>query len=143
MRGCRLCSPHFGRTHKIRMHLTTNQFKTSSATIIRRRPNFFLGTLYMNVGLRNLCTPAHLYLVISGLFIVIAFLQNYGNTYTYCLGSNTCDVSNTYLIFILKIMYVIFWTWILNLICKSGATPVAWILVLFPFVLMLIMIGIS
>ena len=96
----------------------------------------------MNIGLRNLCTPAHLYLVISGLFILVAFLQNYGNTYTYCLGSNTCDVSNTYLIFVLKIMYVLFWTWILNLICKSGATPVAWILVLFPFVLMFIMIGI-
>ena len=95
----------------------------------------------MNLGLKNLCTPAHVYLVISVMFILIAFFQNYGNTYTYCLGSNTCNVSNTYMIFVVKALYVLFWTWILNLICKSGATNVAWFLVLIPFILMFIMIG--
>lgn len=95
-----------------------------------------------NIGLRNLCTPAHVYLVISVLFIAISFFQNYGNTYTYCLGSNTCNVTNTYLVFVVKIMYVIFWTWILNLICKSGASSVAWFLALIPFILMFIMIAI-
>ena len=111
----------------------------------RRKPlnkiHFFLRNCIMNLGLKNLCTPAHVYLVISVMFILIAFFQNYGNTYTYCLGSNTCNVSNTYMIFVVKALYVLFWTWILNLICKSGATNVAWFLVLIPFILMFIMIG--
>jgi hypothetical protein len=34
------------------------------------------------------------------------------------------------MIFIIKIVYVIFWTWVLNLICQQGYTPVSWLLVL-------------
>jgi hypothetical protein len=38
-------------------------------------------------------------------------------------------------------LYIIFWTWILNLICKSGASVVSWVLVLFPIILMFLIIG--
>ena len=93
------------------------------------------------IGLRRLCTPAYVYLVISAIAIVIMFLQNFGNTKTYCLGSYNCDVSNTYMIFVIKIIYVLFWTWILNLICKSGATPIAWFLLLLPFIMFFILIA--
>ena len=70
-------------------------------------------------GLRKLCTPAYVYLVISVIFIIIAAIQNYGNINVYCLGSYSCDVSSTFLIFIIKLLYVLFWTWILNLICRA------------------------
>lgn len=93
------------------------------------------------IGIRKLCTPSYVYLVISSIAIIIMFLQNYGNTKTYCLGSYSCEVSNTFLIFGIKIIYVVFWTWILNLICKSGATPIAWFLLLLPFILFFILIA--
>ena len=93
------------------------------------------------VGLRQLCTPAYVYLVISVIAIIVMFVQNFGNSTTYCLGSYTCDVTNVFLIFVLKIVYVLFWTWILNLICSSGATPVAWFLLLLPFILFFILIA--
>ena len=86
-------------------------------------------------GLRNLCTPSHVYLVVSMIFIFIMFIQNFGNVNTYCLGSYSCDVPNTTIIFIIKIVYVLFWTWILNLICRAGAPGFAWFLVLLPIVL--------
>jgi hypothetical protein len=38
-------------------------------------------------------------------------------------------------------MYILFWTWLLNVICRGGATPFAWFLVLFPFIMMFIMLG--
>ena len=94
------------------------------------------------VGLRDLCTPAYLYLVISIITILVIALQNFGNKNVYCLGPYACDTPNTYTIFILKMIYVIFWTWILNILCKSGYTSVSWILVLLPYIFMFLLIAI-
>ena len=95
----------------------------------------------MVVGLNNLCSPAYFYLVISMLAIVIMGFQNMGNESVYCLGSYSCNVSSATLIFIIKIIYVLFWTWLLNIICKSGFTSIAWFLVLLPFILLFILIS--
>jgi hypothetical protein len=86
-------------------------------------------------GLTNLCAPAYLYLVISLIAIIIMAIQNTGNVNIFCLGTYTCDVSSTGLIFIIKLIYVLFWTWILNLMCKAGAEPFSWFLVLLPFII--------
>jgi hypothetical protein len=94
----------------------------------------------MAIGLNNLCAPAFFYLAISILALLAMLFQNIGNESVYCLGSYTCDVSSTTLIFVIKIVYVIFWTWLLNIICKSGFTSIAWFLVLFPFILLFILI---
>ena len=93
------------------------------------------------IGLRNLCTPAYVYLVISGIALVVMYIQNIGNHDIYCLGSYNCDVTNTNMIFIMKALYVVFWTWLLNIICRGGAPSFAWLLVLFPFILLFVMIG--
>lgn len=92
-------------------------------------------------GLRNLCTPALVYLLISMVVIISMFLQNFGNINTYCLGEYECDVSNTWLIFLIKLTYIIFWTWILNLMCQSGASSVAWFLVLLPFIMFFLLLA--
>jgi hypothetical protein len=91
-------------------------------------------------GLKNLCAPAGLYLILSLIALVIMVFQNIGSENIYCLGSYTCDVSSVSLIFIIKILYVLFWTWVLNLICKAGFPSVSWLLVLFPFILFFILI---
>ena len=93
------------------------------------------------VGLRNLCTPAYVYLVISSIALVVMFMQNIGNTKIYCLGSYTCDVSNTSMIFVIKLIYILFWTWLLNVICRGGATAFAWLLVLLPFIMLFLVIA--
>lgn len=93
------------------------------------------------VSLKRLCTPALVYIIISFIAILIMFFQNFGNRNVYCLGNFNCDVSNVSTIFIIKILYVLFWTWILSLICESGYKNVAWLLVLFPFILFFILIA--
>lgn len=93
------------------------------------------------VGLKNLCTPAYVYLVISVLAIIIMIVQNYGNVNTYCVGSYSCSVTSTVLIFLIKALYVLFWTWVLNLICRSGSPNIAWFLVLLPFILFFVFIA--
>jgi hypothetical protein len=92
-------------------------------------------------SLKELCTPSLVYFVISMLGIFIAIIQNLGNTKKYTLGAFSCAVSSTALIFLVKVTYIFFWTWILNLICKDGYTNVSWFLVLFPFVLLFVLLG--
>lgn len=92
-------------------------------------------------GLKNLCQPAVLYLAISFVAIFVMALQNYSNEKVYCLGYYSCNVPSVYLIFIVKIIYVIFWTWILNLICRAGAPVISWLLVLLPLILFFVLIG--
>ena len=44
------------------------------------------------VGLKNLCEPALLYLVLSMLALAIMFFQNIGAENVYCLGIYECNV---------------------------------------------------
>jgi hypothetical protein len=92
--------------------------------------------------LKELCTPAMLYFVISIIALIMVLFQNLGNSNSYNVGSFSCRVPNTALVFIGKLMYVLFWTYILNLICKDGHTSLSWLLVLLPWILLFVMIGI-
>jgi len=87
-------------------------------------------------SLNNACMPAYLYFYISVISIIILAIQNVGNKQVYCMGPYECIVPDTNLIFILELLYVVFWTWILNLICKSGHTNIAWFIFLLPVILM-------
>lgn len=89
----------------------------------------------------ELCTPASIYFLISFIGIAIAVIQNLGNSTKYCLGIFTCNVPSVVLVFVMKIVYIFFWTWILNLICKDGHKEIAWFLVIFPYVLLFVILG--
>ena len=93
------------------------------------------------VGLKDLCSPAYVYLVISISALLVMTVQNCGNADKYCLGSYSCDTTHTPMIFVIKVLYVLFWTWFLNVMCRGGATGFAWVLVLLPFILMFITLG--
>jgi hypothetical protein len=91
--------------------------------------------------LKDLCTPAMVYFVISVISLAMVLLQNLGNQNSYTVGSFSCRVPSTALVFIVKIIYILFWTWILNLICKDGHTSISWLLVLLPWILLFVMVG--
>ncbi len=91
--------------------------------------------------IKNLCTPAYIYLVISVIALVVIMFQNGGNTDLYCIGSFECPVPSTTLVFIFKFLYVAFWTFVLDSICKAGHKRVSWFLVLLPFVLFFVLLG--
>ena len=91
--------------------------------------------------LKDLCTPAFLYFVFSMVGLIAVVFQNLGNKYVYNLGTFSAKVPNTTLVFIVKFIYVLFWTWILNLICQDGHTGIAWFLVLIPFILLFVIMA--
>jgi hypothetical protein len=92
-------------------------------------------------NIKELCTPASIYFVISIISLALILLQNLGNQNSYNVGSFSCRVPNTALIFIIKLIYILFWTWILNLICKDGHTNISWLLILLPWILLFVMMG--
>ena len=96
--------------------------------------------MFLNT-IKSLCKPAYIYLVISVIATVILLVQNIGNSNTYCVGSFECPVPNTALVFIVKFISIAFWTFILNAICKAGYKQVAWFLVILPFLVAFITIG--
>lgn len=85
-------------------------------------------------SIRKLCTPAYVYLVISLICVLVLMFQNMGNTSTFCAGSFSCNVTNTTMMFTIQLIFIFFWTWLLNLLCKNGASLVSWILVILPIV---------
>ena len=92
--------------------------------------------------LKELCTPAMIYFVISITSLIMVLFQNLGNSNSYNIGSFSCRVPNTALVFVAELIYVLFWTYVLNLICKDGHTSLSWLLVLLPWMLLFVMIGI-
>lgn len=90
---------------------------------------------------RHLCSPAMFFLAISMISWVIILIQNLGNKSKYCVGFFSCRVPHTGIIMAVKLIYILFWTWILNLICKNGHKSIAWFLVLLPYILFFILIG--
>lgn len=91
--------------------------------------------------IKKLCTPAYVYLVISVIAIVSLMFQNSGNVDVYCIGNYECPVPNTALIFFVEFLYVAFWTFVLDSICKAGHKQFSWFLVLFPFILFFVLLG--
>jgi hypothetical protein len=89
----------------------------------------------------QLCRPSQFYFVLSAIGLLITMLQNLGNNGLYSLGMFSCQVPSTLLVFIIKIVYVLFWTWILNLICKDGYVGISWFLVLLPFIMLFLLVG--
>jgi hypothetical protein len=92
--------------------------------------------------IRSLCTPAYIYFFISIFALVLMLVQNMGAGDRYCLGVYSCPSQNNATIFLAKFLYIIFWTFILNSICKTGFSGISWFLVLFPFIFMFVALGI-
>jgi uncharacterized membrane protein len=85
--------------------------------------------------LKQLCSPSYVYFIISFIGLILSAIQNMGNNRIYSLGTFSCPVSSCLFVFAFKIVVILFWTWVLNLMCKDGHSEVAWFLVLLPFVI--------
>ena len=93
--------------------------------------------------LNKLCTPSYVYFTISFFAIVFIMIQNifYGSETKYCVGVYDCTVPSTFLVFLFKFLYIIFWTIVLDALCKYGYSRLSWFLVIFPMILLAILIG--
>lgn len=80
----------------------------------------------LSATFKSLCLPSKVYLVLAFIGIIVSVLFP--------------TISKFSLLFqLIHLVYIIFWTWILNLICKAGYKVISWILVLAPFVLVFLL----
>jgi len=84
--------------------------------------------------LSNLCPPAMFYLIISVIALLMIIFQNVGNQNLLSIRNYNSRVPSTILIITIKGLCILFWTWVLNIICKAGHRGVSWFLVLLPFI---------
>ena len=91
--------------------------------------------------IQSLCNPAMFYLVISGISFLFILFQNLNNPNEYCVGNMKCNTENKGIVFIGKVVYILFWTWLLDLMCKGGYTNVAWFILFLPFIFLFILIA--
>ena len=66
---------------------------------------------------KKLCEPAKLYLVVSAIFLVLAIFRRISA-----------------LTLIVKGVFILIWTMVLNWLCSKGFSGLAWVIVLLPFV---------
>ena len=90
--------------------------------------------------LKNVCTPAFIYFILSIATLFIMIMQNLGNPNSFCIGRYSCNVTDVNMLFAMKFIYIMFWTWLLNIICREGYETISWILVIIPYILMFIFI---
>ena len=93
--------------------------------------------------LRKLCMPAQIYLVLSAISFLLMALQNIfaGKNGKYCVGMFSCKTPYLLIVFIAKLLYIAFWTIVLNSLCVAGYKQLSWFLVLLPIILFFILIG--
>jgi hypothetical protein len=66
---------------------------------------------------KKLCEPAKLYLVVSAIFLVLAIFSRISA-----------------LTLVVKGVFILIWTMVLNWMCSKGFKGLAWVIVLLPFV---------
>ena len=90
----------------------------------------------------SLCTPAQLYLGLSTIAVISSCIQNIGNPNSFACGLMKAQSPVNNVVYIIgEVIYVLIWTYLLNLLCKKGYTKVSWLFVLLPFIAMFVLLG--
>tara|TARA_Y100000816_G_scaffold179238_1_gene129571 strand:- start:4970 stop:5293 length:324 start_codon:yes stop_codon:yes gene_type:complete len=96
---------------------------------------------YLSKLYNSICEPSRLYFVISSIILIIIGIQNATSPApSYCIGPYVCD-SDPRMVFIYKIIYILFWTWALDTLCRAGYKKLSWFLVIYPVLLMFLLIS--
>ena len=81
----------------------------------------------------SLCTPAQLYLGISVLAVLSQCYQNIGNPNVFACGlmKANAPINNVFYI-VFEVLYVLGWTYLLNMLCRRGSSTISWLILLLP-----------
>lgn len=87
--------------------------------------------------MKNLCGPSLFYLVVSALAIITIMVQNmtHDSHKHMIIANSAIRTPSNILILTVHIIGIMLWCWILNLMCKANHSDIAWLFVLFPYII--------
>ncbi|MAC41668.1 MAG: hypothetical protein CMJ05_07750 [Pelagibacterales bacterium] len=91
--------------------------------------------------IKKMCTPAMIYFLISVFTLLVMIISNIGNQGSFCMGNYDCPIDNIYLIYIIKAIYLLFVTIVLDSLCKNGYTNISWFLLFLPIIFYFVVLG--
>ena len=86
---------------------------------------------------KNLCGPSLFYLVISSIALLSIIAQNMGHkSHEHMIIANTAiRTQSNLLLLTVHVIGIMLWCWILNLMCRANHSDIAWLIVLFPYII--------
>lgn len=82
--------------------------------------------------LTKLCSPSLLFLVVSIVILLISFFQNISFRSSLSLGKVKNEIHMTAFVYVLVGVAIIFWTFLIDKMCKLGYSKVSWGLFVVP-----------
>ena len=84
--------------------------------------------------IRKMCSPAVIYFFISVFSLLMLIGMNLSNhgTNTLCVGNYECPTESLLMVYLMKGLYILFMTIVLDSLCKNGYKSISWFLVFFP-----------
>ena len=92
-------------------------------------------------SIQKLCAPALVFFILSMIGFFWLFVQNLANLGVYKFGEYSIFVPSLALVYIFKLIYIFFWTYVLNLICKDGYPLLSWALIFLPWIILFFMVS--
>ncbi len=89
--------------------------------------------------IKKMCTPAQIYLAISLFSILILIIHNLGNNFKYSCIKTIHTKQPCVYYFLIKLLYIIFWTWLLQYLCSKGYVNISWGILLYPYIMMIVL----
>jgi hypothetical protein len=87
----------------------------------------------------NLCAPSKIYFFVAIILLFLSFVSDARNKDNdkVCLGKLKCKNKPMY--YLLNVLFILFWTWVLNKLCNMGWVKLSWFLLIFPFLMLVIL----
>ena len=88
----------------------------------------------------NLCMPSKLYMIIGIILLAISYYYDIktNDEEKICLGNVKCAIKNKPAYYAFNVLFILIWALLLNMLCRYGWIKTAWVIFIFPYVLMLI-----
>lgn len=83
--------------------------------------------------IKNLCTPAYVYLVISSISIFALMFEKGPEYVDYCMDSFGCKVGSISFMVLSQFAITAIWVVVLDKVCKKGYPLISWFLVSLPY----------
>jgi hypothetical protein len=90
----------------------------------------------------NLCLPSKLYMILGIILLIVSYYHDLktNDEEKICLGNLKCAIKNKPAYYAFNLTFILFWAWLLNLLCRYGWVKTAWFIFIFPYIIIFLVL---